>query len=151
MAMAIYSLNCFFNLASLSEYTHHLLEWALLTNISFGQPPSNPLQTPAYFVKVSAWWKNVLKHWWQEIHLSLLSARDGRDDLVAAARELATQASTGQLVITFFMLGQSSELQLSKSLEMRGCILWWDTSVFCFSSFVERKYLKGRLHCEFWR
>jgi hypothetical protein len=58
---------------------------------------------------------------------------------VAAARELATQASTGQLVITFFMLGQSSELQLSKS---RGCILWWDTFVCCFSSFVERKYLK---------
>ena len=33
------------------------------------------------------------------IHLSLLSARDGRQDLVSATRHLAQQASIGQLVI----------------------------------------------------
>ena len=34
----------------------------------------------------------------REIHLSLLSARDGRQDLVRTARHLAAQASSGQLV-----------------------------------------------------
>jgi len=32
------------------------------------------------------------------IHLSLLSARDGRQDLVSVARNLASQANNGQLV-----------------------------------------------------
>jgi len=36
----------------------------------------------------------------REIHLSLLSARDGRQDLVRTARHLAAQASSGQLVRT---------------------------------------------------
>jgi len=149
MAMAIYSLNYFFNLASLSENAIHTsLVRMSLTHTQCWPTPIKSSPDSSLFCKSICVMKNVLKHWWQEIHLSLLSARDGRDDLVAAARELATQASTGQLVITFFMLGQSSELQLSKS---RGCILWWDTFVCCFSSFVERKYLKGRLHCEFWR
>ena len=40
----------------------------------------------------------------REIHLSLLSARDGRQDLVTAARHLASLVSNGQLVNASYQL-----------------------------------------------